>query len=777
MSFTKEIVDFSGLSVEEIQDKLLNLNISITAQEALKIQNEMLGRAPSISELVLFSIQGSEHCSYKSSRQHLKQFTTEGPDVILGAKEDAGVVSVAKDDEGNRWCVVMSHESHNHPSQIVPYEGAATGVGGNVRDVMCMGAEVIGCTDSFRFGDISNNKTKWIHDGVVSGVAGYGNPLGVPNIGGDLYYNAGYNENCLVTLVTLGIVREDHIIHSYAPQDANGYDLILVGKPTDNSGFGGASFASLELEEEKQDQNKGAVQEPNAFLERHLLKSSYALFKHLKENDLISKVGFKDLGAGGVACASVELAETSGFGSEVWLNKVHIGMDGLHPSVYLCSETQERFMWVCPTNITSIILDHYNKVFDLPGVSKGAKASVIGKIRDDGQYIVHNDGEEIVNTPAKEVTRGFLYDRKFENPNLSFFEPDLSSYKDLGKTLLEILAHENIASREPIYEKYDKQVQGRVSIESGVADSGVLTPFNSTDYPKEIRKVGIALSTDHNPRYSMISPYWGGVNAVVEAMRNVASVGATPHAITDCLCYGNPEKPKQMWEFVEGTRGISDACNAITLKDNPSYPTPIIAGNVSFYNESKNGPIPPSPIVSCLGRLKDIDYVLSMDFQSSGSDILMVGERKDELGGSIYYQLLGELGANVPKPDFVEVRSQIFAITDCAERGLVLSCHDISDGGIATSIAEMTFRKNIGCLVKIPGDLQDHKILFSETGGFVIETKKENTENVIKVFKAHGLNVSKIGETGGEHIQLNETIKIEVREARHRWESGLREKL
>ena len=212
-------------------------------------------------------------------------------------------------------------------------------------------------------------------------------------------------------------------------------------------------------------------------------------------------------------------------------------------------------------------------------------------------------------------------------------------------------------------------------------------------------------------------------------------------------------------------------------RDNPSYPTPIIAGNVSFYNESKNGPIPPSPIVSCLGRLKDIDYVLSMDFQSSGSDILMVGERKDELGGSIYYQLLGELGANVPKPDFVEVRSQIFAITDCAEGGLILSCHDISDGGIATSIAEMTFRKNIGCLVNIPGDLQAHKILFSETGGFVIETKKENTENVIKVFKAHGSKASKIGETGSEYIQLNGTIKVKVREARHRWENGLREKL
>ena len=265
MSFTQDFVDFAGLSDLEIKTKLIELNIPLTAKEALKIQNDILGRAPSFAELVLFSIQGSEHCSYKSSRSHLKQFVTEGPDVVLGAKEDAGVIAITTDNDGHRWCVVMSHESHNHPSQIVPYEGAATGVGGNVRDVMCMGAEVIACTDSFRFGDINNNKTKWIHSGVVSGISGYGNPLGIPNIGGDIYYHEGYNENCLVTLVTLGVVREDHIIHSYAPKNAHGYDLILVGKPTDNSGFGGASFASLELEEEKKEQNKGAVQEPMHF--------------------------------------------------------------------------------------------------------------------------------------------------------------------------------------------------------------------------------------------------------------------------------------------------------------------------------------------------------------------------------------------------------------------------------------------------------------------------------------------------------------------------------
>ena len=777
MSFTKETVDLAGLSDDQIKQRLTDLNIAITPQEALKIQNEMLGRPPSISELVLFSIQGSEHCSYKSSRNHLKQFTTEGPDVVLGAKEDAGVVSIVEDNEGFRWCIVMSHESHNHPSQIVPYEGAATGVGGNVRDVMCMGAEVIGCTDSFRFGEISSNKTRWIYDGVVSGVAGYGNPLGIPNIGGDLYFDKGYNENCLVTLVTLGIVREDHIIHSFAPKNADGYDLILIGKPTDNSGFGGASFASLELEEDKKEQNKGAVQEPNAFLERHLLKSSYALFDILKERDLIDKVGFKDLGAGGVACASVELAETSGYGSEVWMDKIHKGMKGLHPSVYLCSETQERFMWVSPPDLTPTILDHYNKVFDLPGVSKGAKASVIGKIREGGQYVVHDGKEKIVNASAEEVTRGFLYDRPFSSPVATFSEPELSIPSELGETLLNILSHENIASREPIFEKYDKQVQGRVTVESGLSDSGVMTPFNSKSYPKEIRKVGIALSTDHNPRYSMIDPYWGGVNAVVEAMRNVAAVGATPHAVTDCLCFGNPEKPSQMWEFVEGTRGVSDACNAITLKDNPEDPTPIIAGNVSFYNESKNGSIPPSPIVSCLGRLKNIEHVLPMHFQCSGSDILMIGERKNELGGSILYQLFEELGSNIPKPDLVEVKDQIYAITDCAEKGLVLSCHDISDGGAAISIAEMTFGNSIGCSIKISSHLKEHQVLFSETGGFVLETAKDKTRKVIQVFEAYGLKTFLIGETGGERIQLNNTIDIKILEARDRWEQGLRDKL
>ena len=778
MAFTSEIIDFSKLESDAIQTKLAELNIPLTPEEAMKIQNEMLGRAPSLTELVLFSIQGSEHCSYKSSRSHLKQLTTEGPDVVLGAKEDAGVVSVATDHEGHRWCVVMSHESHNHPSQIVPYEGAATGVGGNVRDVMCMGAEVIACTDSFRFGEINRNKTKWIHDGVVAGIAGYGNPLGIPNISGDIYYHEGYNENCLVTLVTLGIVREDHIIHSYAPKNADGYDLILIGKPTDNSGFGGASFASLELEEKKKEQNKGAVQEPNAFLERHLLKSTYALFNILKEKNLINNIGFKDLGAGGIACASVELAETSGYGSEVWMDKIHIGMKNLHPSVYLCSETQERFMWVSPPEWTNFIVDHYNTAYDLPGVSAGSMASIIGKIRSDGQYIVHNGNEEIVNAPAKEVTEGFLYNRPFEPRETIFVEPNLSEPLDYNQVLLNILSHENMASREPVFEQYDKQVQGRTQMETGVADAGVMAPFNSKKYPSEIRDVGIALSTDHNPRHGLISPYWGGVNSVVEAMRNVAAVGATPHAITDCLCFGNPENPHQMWEFVESVRGIADACRAITLKENPNHPTPIIAGNVSFYNESKSGAIPPSPIVSCLGRIQDVNKTIPMHFQKSDSILLMVGQRKDELGGSVYYSLYNELGTNLPKPDLKEVKNQIFALNNCIEKRLILSCHDIADGGVASAVAEMTFGNEIGCDVKIINDLRTDTILFSETGGFILELSMNNMEAVQSIFSHHGIELIKIGSTNDSRAMVfNSVVKLSVKHAKDAWTNGLREKL
>ncbi|MFO8947410.1 phosphoribosylformylglycinamidine synthase subunit PurL [Legionella pneumophila serogroup 1] len=773
-----ETLDFSSLNRGEIEKLLRDYNLNLSVDEALTIQNEFLKRPPTISECVLWSIQGSEHCSYKSSRIHLKQFNTSGPHVILGAKEDAGIVSVAQDKNGYRYGVIVSHESHNHPSQIVPYEGAATGVGGNVRDVCCMGGEVIAVADSLRFGDIKRARTHWIQEGVVSGIAGYGNPLGIPNIAGDVYYDPAYNENCLVTVVTLGIVREDHIIHSYAPPEAENYVFILVGKPTDNSGFGGASFASTVLEEDSQEKNKGAVQEPNAFLQRHLLKANYSLFQLLREKNLIDKVGFKDLGAGGVACASIELAEAGGsYGAEIDLDKVPTGMPGLMPSVILCSETQERFMWVVPPDLVDTILKHYNETFALPQVSEGACAAVIGKIRTDGLYVVNYKGRELVRAKVPDVTKGIVYNRPHASSQKQNTEPVFLPPDDYNQILLQLLAHENIASKEPIFEMYDKQVQGRTLIQAGWADAGVLQPFNESKYPEEIRKTGIALSLDQNPRYNKIDAYWGAVNAVVESVRNITAVGATPVAITDCLCFGNPEKPEQMREFVDSVRGISDACAAVHLKDHPQSTLPVIAGNVSLYNESVKGAIPPSPMISCLGTLPDIDFAITFDFKKSDSLLILIGERKDECGGSVYYQLHNELGSNVPKPDLSLFNREIHAVSSAIQHGLVNAAHDVSEGGVAVALAEMSFKNSLGVAVQINGELSADKLLFGETGGFILEIDKQHKAAFDKLVTQYQVPYMVIGHTTEQPVlQMNSVINLPVEEARQAWENGLRER-
>jgi phosphoribosylformylglycinamidine synthase len=774
-----ETLDFSALSREAIVQLLRVHNLSLSVDEALIIQNQFLKRPPTLAECVLWSIQGSEHCSYKSSRVHLKQFNTDGPNVILGAKEDAGIVSVAKDKQGHRYGIIVSHESHNHPSQIVPYEGAATGVGGNVRDVCCMGGEVIAVADSLRFGDINRSHTHWIQDGVVAGIAGYGNPLGIPNIAGDVYYDAAYNENCLVTVVTLGVVREDHIIHSYAPEDADDYVFILVGKPTDNSGFGGASFASTTLEEDSKERNKGAVQEPNAFLQRHILKANYALFQLLRERNLIDRVGFKDLGAGGVACASIELAEAGGsYGAEIDLEKVPTGMSGLLPSVILCSETQERFMWVVPPELVDTILNHYNELFALPIVSEGARAAVVGKIRTDGLYVVNYQGKELVRAKVPDVTQGIVYNRPYVSKDQKYHEPNLSEPEDYNQILLKLLAHENIASRAPVFETYDKQVQGRTHIEAGWADAGVMQPFNEDKYPEEIRKTGIALSLDQNPRYNKIDAYWGAVNAVVESVRNITAVGANPVALTDCLCFGNPEKPEQMGEFVDSVRGIIDACSVIKLKDYPEASLPVIAGNVSLYNESAKGSIPPSPMISCLGSLPDIDYSVTFDFKRANSCLIMIGERKDECGGSVYYQLFNELGSKVPQPDLKSLNSEIQAVAEAIQEGLILAAHDISEGGVAVALAEMSFKNSIGVEVNIPGRLAVEKILFGESGGFILELDQQHQESLDKLFSKYQIPYFIIGQTiEPSELRINTQINLSIKEAKHAWEYGLRERL
>lgn len=767
--------DFKNAATSAAEKFLTEHKISLKIDEALKVQ-ELLGRAPTLSECVLWSIQGSEHCSYKSTRMHLKTLPTDAPNVILGPREDAGVVAVAMDQQGRRYGVVVSHESHNHPSQIVPYEGAATGVGGNVRDVCCMGAEVIGVADCLRFGNLNDARTHFVDEGVVSGIAGYGNPLGIPNLAGDVYYDDAYQDNCLVTVVTIGLVREDQLIHSFIPKNGANYDLVLVGKPTDNSGFGGASFSSLTLNEEDIEANKGAVQEPNAFLGRHLLKANYALFKYLQEHHLIDQVGFKDLGAGGISCASVEIADAGGFGAEIDLEKVHVAMPDLAPQVILCAETQERYLWALPPELTPIVLKHYNEIFALPEVSPGARASLIGKARTDGRYVVSFHGEVIVDAKAEDVTSGILYDRPHAPGKKDLSEPNIPE-KNLSEVLQKLLGHENIAARTPIFECYDKQVQGRTLIERGVAEAGVLTPFNDDSYPVEIQNVGVALATASNPRYGKISSYWTAYNAIIDAMRKVAATGARPQALTDCLCFGNPEKLDVMQEIIDAIRGLKDACNDVALQEYQEAPTPIISGNVSLYNESKNQQVPASPIVSCIGAIQDASCVITPAFKAAGSKIIMLGQRLDECGGSAYYQLFNELGKNIPEPKGKNVARELYAISDLANAKLLNACQVIHNGGIAVALAKMSFTNDIGFEVAIPGEISLAKRLFCETGGFVLEVATDKWAEVTAVLKKYQIDFAEIGMTiSANTLVFNQEVTLDLATAKATWQKGLRAK-
>lgn len=774
---------FSQLSDDQVQEILEQYKIDLTIDEARRVEQEILGRPVTLTEAIAFGIEGSEHTSYRSSKKYLPMFHTSGPHVAVGPGEDAGVVWIDKVGDVD-YGIVVGHESHNHPSQVVPYEGAATGVGGLVRDIVCMGAKVVATADPLRFGDINLNKTKWLASGVTSGIGGYGNPLGIPNLAGDTYFNESYNNNCLVNVVAMGTVPLSDIIHSRTPENAEGYNFILIGKPTDNSGFGGASFSSLELDEADHESNKGAVQEPNAFLERHILTATYDLFKVLKEQNLMGEVGFKDLGAGGVLCASVELAEAGGYGAKIELDKVHVGMDNLQPAVILAAETQERFMWVASPKATEVIVKHYNETWDFPNVSYGARASVIGQVQT-GNYQVFYKGEKILDARPEDVTAGLRYERPLKEYSHGYKEPKWTEVKELEATVLDMLAHPTIANKKPIYEKYDKNVQGCVIIESGMADAGVIAPLID-----EGSNVGVALSVDGNPRYGRISPYWQGANAVLESMRNVAAVGAVPWCLTDCLNYGNPEKPEQMWEFVEGVRGISEAAKAIMVKGYEAAPVPVVSGNVSLYNQSKDGSINPSAIIGCFGRLADASTAITMDFVQPGNRICLIGARKNELGGSVLYEMYNEYGANVPQPDFAEVNNEIAFITDVIQQGIVPSCHDISDGGLLVTLAEMCFGgrgelrtgMNID-IATVPGEsLTVTQKLFTETGGFVFEMDPRLEQSITKYAERYGVTVHMIGTVRNDEsfIITNGTtplVNLTVGALAERWNNGLREKL
>ena len=769
-----ELIDVKGMNDIRLKDFLRKNAVSLSLYEARKIV-ELIGRNPTITELYIFNAQWSEHSSYKSSRHVLKELLpTQAPNVILGPVEDSGIVELGYI-QGERYGIVVSHESHNHPSQVVPYEGAATGVGGIIRDVLCMGSKVVATADQLRFGNPSGknrNKVKYIANEVINGIAGYGNAVGIPNICGDIYFNDSFDENCLVNVVCLGIVREKDIIHSHAPKNAEGYDIIVVGKATDNSGFGGAAFASLILDEKDSESNRGAVQVPDPFLKNVIIRASYKVFEAARKQGIL--LGFKDMGAGGIMCSTSELCSDSNFGAEIDLSKVNVSMNELQPYVIANSETQERFAWICPPSFTKTLLKIYNEDFELPQISLGAGAFAVGKVTNQQDYVLRHKEKIVCNVPIKFVTQGIKYDRVKVPSKRNFKEPDLKEPKDYNKVLLSVLKHPNISSKARAYKHYDTSVMGNAVIETGFADAGVIKAVDKSTF-------GIALKTDCNPRYSRIDPYWGAVNAVAESMRNVAAVGAIPSALTDCLNYGNPEKPGAFYDFYQGVRGIADAAKNMHYKGT-RFPVPVISGNVSFYNESASGKsIDPSPVIACIGILKDYSKAITMKLKKQDTILFLVGERNDELGGSVYYDVNDEIGAIIPVIDFEKERNMIYAVVDAINDSLLLSCHDISDGGLSTTISEMILGGDadgdIGTEINLDfTNLRPDKALFSETSGFVFEAEQKNVDKLRTLFKFYKVNLIEIGKTKGKNLSISKKNKkivdLAISQLKDAWTKG-----
>lgn len=749
------VIEVTRLSDSELQAVLSEHALNLKLSEARRTA-ELLGREPTLTELTLFNTMWSEHCSYKSSRRLLgKHLPGEGPDVVLGPVDDAGVVRLGKAD-GRDWCVVMSHESHNHPSQVLPFEGAATGIGGIVRDVYCMGADVVGVLDPLRMGDPrgeNGERSREILAGVVDGIWHYGNALGVPNLGGDLVFHPGYDDNCLVNVVAVGLVPEDEVIRSRVPEQARHepYDFILVGKPTDESGFGGAAFASVILDEEEE--NRGAVQVPDPFLKRVLSEANKAVLRLAREEGVA--IGFKDLGAGGIACVSSELAEAGGFGMRVDLEKVSVSDLALPSQVIACSETQERYGLAVPRSLSEKVLKIYNEDYDLPHVYRGACARVAGEVTDDQRYVLRRGEDILCDAPVEVVTSGIRYDRaeKLELPEPP--EPKRDPGRDLSADLLGLLADPNLCDRSYLFEHYDQEVKGCAYLRPGEADAGLIAPFQDTP-------LGMAITADGNPFYGERDPWKGAALAVCESVRNLACVGAWPLALTDCLNYGNPEKPEAFAAFAEGVRAIGEACTKIgrMAEDEqdaePVHPIPVISGNVSFYNESAQGAaIPPSPVVAITGRVPDLTKVSGMALSTEGNPVYLIGARREEMGGSAYHRVVYKsAGGAVPEPDFGELRAQCLALITAVQSGWVAAAHDVSEGGLAACAAEMLLGRRatgrLGLDLELRGELSPEVQVFSETGGFLVEVKAGRESDFEKELERRGVEVIRAGRVSGE---------------------------
>ncbi len=694
----------------------------------------IMGRTPSLTELGIFSVMWSEHCSYKSSRLHLKTLPTKAPWVIHGPGENAGVIDI-----GEGLAAVFKMESHNHPSFIEPYQGAATGVGGILRDVFTMGARPIANLNALRFGDPTHKDTKRVVDGVVRGIGGYGNCMGVPTVGGEVNFHSSYNCNPLVNAMTVGIARQDRIFLSAAAGVGN--PVVYVGSKTGRDGIHGATMSSAEFDSESSSK-RPTVQVGDPFTEKLLLEACLELMA----TDAV--ISIQDMGAAGLTSSAVEMASKGGVGIDLDLDHVPQREANMHAYEMMLSESQERMLMVLRPDRT----EEARKIFEKWELD----FAIVGKLTDSGRITVWHNG-----TVEADIPLGPLADEApiYDRPTVPYErQPALVPPADpcgIEKGLSRLLAGANGASRAWIWNQYDSGVGGQTVQRPGGADSAIVRVEGTNR--------GLAMTTDCTPRYGQADPYIGGAQAVLEVWRNLTATGAKPLAMTDNLNFASPENPRIMAQFVEAVKGIGDAGRALDF--------PVVSGNVSLYNETRGDDgsvtaIQPAPVIGGVGVLDDVRKAVGLAMPQDG-ELLLVGETKGELGQSMWLkEILGREEGTPPSVDFAAERRNGDFVREQIQHGAVEACHDVADGGLIVAVAEMAMAGNTGCVLeKGPAGLPEHVYWFAEDQArYVLATNQADA--VMKAAKAAGVPVSRLGRIGGDMLALDGVMNVSVQHLR-----------
>lgn len=697
---------------------------NLTGDEYQKIV-EILGREPNLTELGMFSVMWSEHCSYKSSRVHLKKLPTTGPRVVQGPGENAGAIDI-----GDGLCVVFKMESHNHPSFIEPYQGAATGVGGILRDIFTMGARPIALLDSLRFGELHTPKSRHLMRGVVSGIAGYGNCMGVPTVGGEIVFNDIYALNPLVNVFCLGVAHKDKIFRGTAAGVGN--PVIYFGSKTGRDGIHGATMASDSFDDESE-QKRPTVQVGDPFTEKLLLEACLELM----ERDVL--VGIQDMGAAGLTSSSCEMASRAGNGIELDLTEVPRREPGMTPYEIMLSESQERMLMVAKAGKEDECLAICRK-WDLD-------VAVVGKVTADGILRVKDHGKVVAEIPAKALADdGPRYERPYQPPSYQDMLTNLNydaipDVKDANAALLTLLESPTIASKRWVYEQYDHMVRTNTLVRPG-SDAAVLRIKGTNK--------AVAMTVDCNSRYCLLHPYEGARLAVAEAARNLACSGAIPVGLTDCLNFGNPERPDIMWQFVMAIEGMKDACEHFQI--------PIVSGNVSFYNETNGLSIYPTPMLGMVGLIENSERTMTQWFKEEGDDVLLLGTAREDLGGAEYLKVVHAREQGSPPYLSLEKEKTLHdCVLSLIHEGLIQSAHDCSEGGLAVTLAECCMsgaEPHLGAVVKLTrGRLRKDAVLFGESQSrVVISAKPVNRQSILDRATQHGVPVEVIGSISGSRL-------------------------